>query len=242
MSDKSDCRHPSDGTCSCGATVAVDRVALWEEINRYVAICGGDPSKSINTPRMEAVCRIENVIANRGVVTDEIGRWIRTDASDPLRGAIEADRGRSSPEPAHSPRQRAARLVRDVRIDGRYIRRQGEAMIVHLLRHLSDERTPWCGKKDTEKVSWMFHEVTCLGCLRTARSYGELSSARAREMTLVHLYKGNDTWCGDGTEEDRMSDAWGEVTCLDCLRQAAEYGDLADNQLGYLARTGKEKP
>lgn len=97
MSNKSDCRHPSDGTCSCGATVAVDRVALWEEINRYVAICGGDPSKSIygNTPRMEAVCRIENVISNRGVVTDEIGRWIRTDASDPLRGAIEADRRQS---------------------------------------------------------------------------------------------------------------------------------------------------
>ncbi len=94
MSDKADCRHPSDGTCSCGATVAVDRVALWEEINRYVLACGGDPSKHVygNTPRMEAVSRIENVISNRGVVTDEIGRWIRTYASDPLRGAIEYDR------------------------------------------------------------------------------------------------------------------------------------------------------
>ena len=73
------CSHRSDGECQhCGADVAVDRVALWNAINDYVRACGGDPSKHVygNTPRMDAVCRVENAVMDRDIVTDEIGRWI----------------------------------------------------------------------------------------------------------------------------------------------------------------------
>lgn len=40
------------------------RVRLWDEINRYVVACGGDPSKHVygNTPRMAAVAQVEGVI------------------------------------------------------------------------------------------------------------------------------------------------------------------------------------
>ena len=74
------CSHRSDSECSCGAFVAVDRVALWDAINEYVVACGGDPSKHVygNTRRMDAVCRVENAVSDRGEVTDEIGRWVTT--------------------------------------------------------------------------------------------------------------------------------------------------------------------
>ena len=42
------------------------RVRLWDEINRYVQTCGGDPSKRVygNTRRMTAVAEIEKIIAD----------------------------------------------------------------------------------------------------------------------------------------------------------------------------------
>lgn len=50
----------------------VDRIALWDAIDAYVRACGGDPSKHVygNTPRQEAVARVERVVA------DEIGKWV----------------------------------------------------------------------------------------------------------------------------------------------------------------------
>lgn len=40
------------------------RARLWDEINRYVATCGGDASKHVygNTPRQVAVSQIEAII------------------------------------------------------------------------------------------------------------------------------------------------------------------------------------
>lgn len=40
------------------------KVRLWDEINRYVVTCGGDPSKHVygNTPRMDAVCAVEKAV------------------------------------------------------------------------------------------------------------------------------------------------------------------------------------
>jgi hypothetical protein len=84
VSDKSDCSHPSHGECLCGEVVAVDCVALWDAINEYVVACGGNPSKNINVRRMNAVVRVENVIASRGVVTTELGRWVRPVTARPM--------------------------------------------------------------------------------------------------------------------------------------------------------------
>jgi hypothetical protein len=40
------------------------RVALWDEINKYVIACGGDPSKHVygNVSRMNAVVDVESCI------------------------------------------------------------------------------------------------------------------------------------------------------------------------------------
>lgn len=81
------CSHRSDSECTCGAFVAVDRVALWDAIHRYVIACGGDPSKHVygNTPRMQAVCDVENTVVDRQPITGEIGRWISERPTKPTR-------------------------------------------------------------------------------------------------------------------------------------------------------------
>lgn len=72
------CGHRASSECVCGATVAVDRVALWKAINDYAIACGADPSKHVygNTARMKAVAAVESAIEDRGEVTEEVGRWM----------------------------------------------------------------------------------------------------------------------------------------------------------------------
>lgn len=56
------------------------RARLWDEINRYVVTCGGDPSKHVygNTSRMAAVAGVERVV-----------RDVEAEWSNALRAAVE---------------------------------------------------------------------------------------------------------------------------------------------------------
>jgi hypothetical protein len=57
--------------------LAIDRLALWDEINAYVIACGGDPSAATaSNARMAAVSRVEQVAGSLCTPTEDVGRWI----------------------------------------------------------------------------------------------------------------------------------------------------------------------
>lgn len=65
------------------------RVRLWDEINRYVVACGGDPSKHVygNTPRQVAVAQVEKIVREVETAWANDMRKI-TDECESLRASL----------------------------------------------------------------------------------------------------------------------------------------------------------